>query len=390
MSELPNKRNAPTVTESLGGAPSLGTQVQPTVKPVRIWAIIGGAILAFQIYVWMRWITGPYFKRVPTGPSDPPMLMKAILITWTTVIVVGLPVGIYYFIVRPWRRERRITLDGMLLVACGLIFFQDPLLNYFNTWSTYNTWMWNRGSWVQNIPGWMSYGEPGRMMAEPLLMNAPGYSYGVLLCTILGCWVMRRAKSRWPNISNIGLISVLIVWTFFFDLIIEGLFLMPMGLFTYPGAIRSLSINAGHYYQWPLYEGLMWGGVQAGLCSLRYFTDDRGRTFVERGLERIQGGFAKQQLARFLAIFAACSAFFFVCYNIPAQWLAMHQDPWPHDILKRSYFLMGICGEGTDRPCPDPALPIPGKNSGYINQKGQLVFPEGVTLPQVVRLERGK
>ena len=34
----------------------------------------------------------------------------------------------------------------------------------------------------------------------------------------------------------------------------------------------------------------MWGAVQAGFCSLRFFTDDRGRTFVERGLEHVQGG----------------------------------------------------------------------------------------------------
>jgi hypothetical protein len=228
------------------------------------------------------------------------------------------------------------------------------------------------------------------MMAEPLLMNAPGYSYGVLLCTILGCWVMRKAKSRWPSINNVGLIGVLIVWTFFFDLVIEGCFLMPMGLFTYPGAIRSLSINAGTYYQWPLYEGLMWGGVQGGLCALRFFTDDRGRTFVERGLERVQGGFAKQQFTRFLAVFGACSVFFFVFYNIPAQWFALHQDPWPQDILKRSYFLMGICGDGTDRPCPDPALPIPSKKSGYINRDGQLVLPTGAQLPTIVPFDRGK
>ena len=82
--------------------------------------------------------------------------------------------------------------------------------------------------------------------------------------------------------------------------------------------------------------------------------------------------------------------FFFVCYNIPAQWFAMHQDPWPQDLLKRSYFLMGICGDGTDRPCPDPALPIPNKHSGYINQNGQLVLPPGVRLPTTVPLERGK
>jgi hypothetical protein len=389
-SGLSNKENAPSVTESLGGAASLGAQVQSPTKPVRLWAILGGAILALQLYVWIRWISGPYFTPIPKGPSDPPTLMKVILTVWTTVILAGMPVAIYYFIVRPWRRERRITLDGMLLVACGLIFFQDPLLNYTKAWCTYNTWLWNRGSWVQNIPGWQSYGEPGRMLSEPLLMNAPGYSFGVLLCTILGCWVMRKAKSRWPNISNVGLIGVLIAWTFFFDLIMEGYFLMPMGLFTYPGAIKALSINAGHYYQWPLYEGLLWGGAQAGLCALRYFTDDRGRTFVERGLDRIQGGFVKQQSIRFLAIFAACSMFFFVFYNIPAQWFALHGDSWPTDITKRSYFMGGICGDGTDRLCPDPALPVDNNRSGYINPDGHLVLPEGTKLPQVVPFEKGK
>jgi Spirocyclase AveC-like len=390
VTDISNKPSAAVLTESLDRAGALGGQPKSTVKPVKIWAFVGGTILAFQLYVWISWMAGPNFERVPTGPSDPPLYMKAILMTWTGVIVVGLPLSLYYFIIRPWRRERRITLDGMLLVSCGLIFFQDPLLNYISTWSTYNTWMFNRGSWVQNVPGWISFGQPGHMMAEPVLMNAPGYSFGVLLCTMLGCWVMRKAKSRWPNISNIGLIGVLIAWTFVFDFFIEGLFLMPMGLFTYPGAIRSLSINAGTYYQWPLYEGVMWGGVQAGLCALRYFTDDRGRTFVERGLDNVRGGFATQQLTRFLAIFAACSASFFVLYNIPAQWFALHQDPWPADLLKRSYFLMGVCGDGTDRPCPDPSLPVPGKHSGYIDTSGKLVLPEGVKLPDVVPLERGK
>ena len=157
---------------------------------------------------------------------------------------------------------------------------------------------------------------------------------------------------------------------------------MPMGLFTYPGAIQALSINAGTYYQWPIYEGLMWGGVQAGLCCLRYFTDDRGRTFVERGLDQVRGGFVRQQFTRFLAIFAAVSAFFFVFYNIPAQWFAMHADPWPEDILKRSYFTDGHLRRRNRRPCPDPALPMPLTNSGYINPDGELVLPEGAELPE--------
>ncbi len=116
----PSKKTAPPVTESLGGAASLGAQVQSPVKPVRIWAAIGGAILAFQLYVWIRWITGPNFERVPTGPSDPPMFMKAILMTWTGVIVVGLPASLYYFIISLGgvSGESRLTACSWWPAAC--------------------------------------------------------------------------------------------------------------------------------------------------------------------------------------------------------------------------------------------------------------------------------
>jgi hypothetical protein len=364
---------------------SLEAQARSSVKSVQGWAVVGGAILAVELYVWPKWIAGPYFVRVPPGPSDPPALMKVALVTWTAVTLIALPISAYFFIIRPWLRERRITTDGMLMMAFGLMSFQDPMLNYLNTWCTYNSWLFNRGSWTQDVPGWLSWGKPGQMMVEPILMIVPGYSYGVLLCTMLGCWVMRRAKSRWPSIGIPGLLAVVFVFTIFFDVVMEGLFLMPMGLFTYPGAIRSLCMFPGRYNQYPIYEGVLWGSVQAGLCALRFFTDDRGRTFVERGLERLRAGFAREQATRFLAIFAACSLFFFLFYNVPAQWFAMHADPWPEDIQKRSYLTMGICGEGTGRLCPHPALPVDrGVTSASISPEGAVVLPEGTELPKIV------
>jgi hypothetical protein len=303
---------------------------------------------------------------------------------------VGLPLAIYYFFIRPWRRERRITLDGMLLLSMALMVFQDPFLNYFNTWCTYNTWLFNRGAWTPHIPGWFSPDEPGRMVPEPLLTNSVGYAYGVLLITIVGCFVMRKIKSRWPNISNVRLILATYAIAFVFDFVMEGLVLLPTGLFTYPGAIRAVSFNAGTYYQWPVYEGLLWGGVQTALCCLRFFTDDRGRTIVERGLDRVRGGFIRQQFVRFLAIFAAVSACFFFIYNVPVQWFAMHSDPWPADHLKRSYFNGGVCGDGTDTPCPDPTLPLPSRWSSHINTDGELVLPQGKEVPKTVPFEGGR
>ena len=108
--------------------------------------------------------------------------------------------------------------------------------------------------------------------------------------------------------------------------------MLPIGFYTYPGAIRSVSFNAGTYYQWPIYEGLMWGGVQAALRRLRYFTDDPGRTVVERGLDSVRGGFAKQQFIRFLAIFAAVSACFFFSTTFPRNGSACILTPGPKTI----------------------------------------------------------
>lgn len=381
MSDLPNTTRAADVLA--------GTEPEKKIKPVQIWATAGGLLLALQIYVWTRWVTGPYFVRVPAGPSDPPTYMKVMLTANAIAMCIGLPVAVWWFLIRPWVRERRITLDGLLLVSCGLFFFQDPLLNYFNTWCTYNTWLFNRGSWSSHIPGWVSPESPGRQVAEPLLINATGYGM-VLMLTVAGCWLMRKIKSRWPAISNLRLILVTYAVAIVADFVMEGLIMLPFGLYTYPGAIRSVSVFAGTYHQWPIYEGLMWGGVMTALSCLRFFTDDRGRTVVERGLEQLGGGFAKQQFVRFLAIFAAVSACFFFFYNVPAQWIGMHSDPWPADHLKRSYFNGGICGDGTDTPCPDPSLPIPTKRSGYINTDGQLVLPDGVQLPTTVPFQPGR
>lgn len=375
-------------TESLSDAAIPREPAPRTSNRVKVLAGIGGAILAFQLYVWIRWITGPYFERVPQGPSEPPLYMKIPLIANAVILWVALPFALYYFFIKPWRQERRITLDGMLLISMGLMFFQDPFLNYFNTWCTYNTWLFNMGSWAPYLPGTTNPEKPGAMVAEPLLTNAPGYAYGVLLITIIGCVIMRKIKARWPNISNLRLILVTYAIAFVFDFVMEALVLLPTGLYTYPGAIQSLSFNAGTYYQWPVYEGLMWGAVQTALCCLRYFTDDRGRTIMERGLDSVRGGFVRQQFTRFLAIFAGVSACFFFFYNIPAIWLGMHADPWPEDHQKRSYFNGGICGEGTDKPCPHPDLPMHKNDSGYINTDGQLVLPEGATMPPVIPFER--
>ena len=186
MSDLSDKK--PAVTESIGATAELGAQMQ---RQGQAGPDLGGIRRRDPASAVVRVDQMDHRAVLRAGAGrtdpDPPLHMKIPLIANAVVLWVGLPFAVWYFFIRPWRRERRITLDGMLLLSMGLMFFQDPFLNYFNTWCTYNTWLFNRGAWTPHIPGWVSPDEPGRMVPEPLLTNTPGYAYGVLLITIIGC-----------------------------------------------------------------------------------------------------------------------------------------------------------------------------------------------------------
>ena len=89
MSELSNKKSG--VTESLGATAELGSQVPPKPISIKIWATVGALFLTYTVYVFVRWVSGPFFESVAGGPSDPPMYMKIPLIANAVVLWIGLP-----------------------------------------------------------------------------------------------------------------------------------------------------------------------------------------------------------------------------------------------------------------------------------------------------------
>src|SRR6266487_4428631 len=185
---------------SLSAGPALPTSVEQKQNlPVKIWAFFGALVVAFEVWVLLRWVTGPFFERVPTGPSDPPTWMKAILTGWQVASIPATLALTGWFVVRPWIRDRHIGVDGMLVIAFLTMWFQDPISSYGGHWFTYNTWMLNRGSWVNSIPGWNSFGRPGAMLSEPILFTPFAYCYVFVIVMFFGSWVMRKLRSRWPS-----------------------------------------------------------------------------------------------------------------------------------------------------------------------------------------------
>lgn len=366
-----------------------------SVPPVTWWAAAGALILAFEIFVLTRWISGPLFHTVPVGPTPVPTYMKvALTVFQVTSIPLALLCG-YLFVIRPWRRDGKLSVDGAFTIAFATLWFQDPLSAYSGHWMTYNSWAINFGSWLNSIPFALGKAAPGAMLVEPILIMPGVFVWLFVVAMVCSCAVMRAAHSRWPQLGpvRLGLICIAVSWIV--DFIFEGLIFMPLGVWEYPGG--HFNVFSDTYHRYPLTEMVTAGGFFGVVAMLRYFLNDRGETLADRGLQSLRASDRTKSLLRALALIGVLQTGMFVVYNIPNTWTATHSSEWPADLQKRSYFTDGICGAGTDQMCPGPAAPQfrnnnhdPSGGSAHLDPNGQLIIPGNTVLQPPVPFEVGK
>jgi hypothetical protein len=377
--------SATTINEARVGAAARPTDVSvgdTTTPAVKWWATLGGVVVVFVAYVLIKWVSGPYFKHVPAGPTHVPGWMHVELVAWQVISWPAALFLLYRFVVRPWIRERSVGVDGILLIGFAVMWFQDPLSSSGNHWFVYNTSMVNFGSWANSVPGFAGWGHPGAMTSEPILFTPAAYIYIMLIAAAAGCASMRWARRRWPRITTAGLVA----WCFgtmcVFDVVLEGLIWLPLGVFEYPGGHWSLFPST--YHKYPLNEMLTIGAVFTAISCLRFFVDDKGRMWIERGIDKVRGGAGKKVALRGLAAIGAIQLIMFLGYNVPNTAIGFNSTAWPNDLQKRSYFTNGICGAGTNRLCPGPDVPNMRNGAAYIGANGTVVIPTGKTLPKIV------
>ena len=318
-------------------------------KAYRWWAVIGGISLAIFAVQFALWFGSGNFKPTPNGATEVPTYMRVAVRAFEALNIGICSLLIYWYIVRPWRRERALTLEGLMCLALPTMFWQDPLSLIFRVGFTYNTSFVQFGSWANFLPGWSA--PRGNYFAEPILWEWMNYLAFFMPGIIFTVWLMRKAKAKWPNLGVAGLAGVAFATMLVLDTLIEPIFCI-VGLYSFPGAIRWASLFSGTYYQFPMNEPVFLALFWAPCACLLYFRDDHGHTFVERGIQRLPISNRRKLGLRYLALVGFYNLALLLCYNIPQSLMWTVGDPYPKDYVERSYFTNGLCGPGTPYECP--------------------------------------
>ena len=325
-----------------------------TRRPTALYvaAGIGVALALFEAYLIIRWMTGPNFQEVPAGPSVPPTWMRIAVRAGEVVSTLIALAMLYWLVITPWRRERRIPYDGLVFIAALAVSVYDPLNAYFHTWFAYNAYFFNRGTPMVELPGWQSFHEPGAQISWAPFFFPALYAVMFVGLAALGCTAIRYAKTRWPRLPGAALVGICFALMFVLDAALEGPIMMRLGYWEHTG--WSFPFLDGYHGHNAL-KNIVFVALSVTLAaSLRFFRNDRGETLVERGASRLGTTGAKVNALRLFAVIAAIQGVLLIGYHAPVaiSTLINPHNAWHPAMVDNTYLNDHICGYGTPRTCP--------------------------------------
>ncbi len=315
---------------------------------VWFWSAIGVFIVAISIYFYSAWITGPYFKTNTYGREA----ATAGYVTFIHCVDIGAcifaAVLIWIYMLKPLFKTKIIPFDGILLLAGLTLFWQEPFLNFQAHLINYSTWFVNFGSWDYLIPGWKSPNPQN--IPCPVLFAGLFYMYGLTFVAMLFSKYMGWLRRRMPQITELKLILLTALSISVFDFVLEQTILRT-GIFIYGRTVPSLSLFAGTQYQFPIYENLSWMACYLAIACVRYYRNEKGETFVDKGIDKVgwlKGRPGMTQFVRWLTLVGYLNLAMFLTYNLP--YLVFGTEVGPQ--VKMPAYLDG------NLYAPDPSHPV--------------------------------
>jgi Spirocyclase AveC-like len=322
-----------------------GMSDQPSDSPPIVWlARLGAVFVALEVYVYVRWILSDKFVAAPVGADKIPGATLAWVRAWEGVCIVGGSVFIGWFI-RKTLRDRAFPAMGVFVVAWLLAAWQDPGVNGIRPVFGYNSGFFNRGTWADFIPGWVVKGAEN---PQPIWYWLATYFLFMPLAVLGIDKLISTTRRLIPRINIAGVVAVLFVMFTVLDIVIEQLFIR-MGLWAYPRVNHDWSLFTGTMNQFPLYEGVVFGGIVSVLTIVVYcFRDKDGHMITDAGIDKLR---IKRTVSvvRILALTAVFNMIMLI-FNMGFNMVNQHADTMPAHVP--SYFHNQMCGLGPNRSCP--------------------------------------
>lgn len=320
-----------------------------TPAPLVFWSAFGLVTSILALTAWIGWIGSDGFTRPDPGPDHYRFLWYLRTVEVVSVLATLGMIG--WFVIRPWRRERRVPLDGKILLGMLIAYYVDPLLNIFNHAFAMNAHAVGFGSWSDFMPAYPSPGQD--RFAEGLLWAQPLYMYFGLLAAMAGCRLLDLFRSRMPRASMATIYAIVFAIFVVVDVVGELAFIVYPQLYVFPGVPSGFSLFAGEIYQFPLYHSLFAAVFIMMVTWLRDSVDETGRSAVDRGVDRLDVSGARKGAMSFLAVTGFCTASA-LGYFLPYATATMTADTYVElpSYLSPSAF----CGVEGEPICPSQYL----------------------------------
>lgn len=371
-----------TMTEKRFTGKTAAEPVDKLGMAIYWWVTIGAFFLALQIYIFGSAImAGDFMHRADPGPTPIPEWMRINFLIQDYAWACALAFTFYIWVVRPLKKTGRLSTGGLFWLGIFFVLWQDPLEDYLDLVFSYNTAPINIGGWACHIPGWVSPGGCG--IAEPIFW-LPSF-YLVCVCTMIvwGLRIASRLKANNPRISGARIFLGLALFVAFFDAVFE-MSEIALGYYHYGGL--SMAVLPDTRFRFPIWEPFLVAFLYLVWTLPAYFKNDKGETFAEHGLSRVQGSPAKKQWMRLFAFIGIINIGYIVGYNVPIILISMvHHTEWPESVQNKSYFTNGMCGEGTTYACGGDNIGSARRgNSMHVGPNGELVIPPGTKVPKLI------
>lgn len=323
---------------------------QPEFRPIVWWAGVGLFWVVIQAIGYIGWIGSSDFAPVPVGDDPVPDGMLTLIRAIETVSIIAWVLATVY-VIRTCVRDRGLSTEAVLYCTGLSILWLEPLYNWPRTAFLYNGYFFNMGNWTEHLPGWMNPTSANNPV--PLLFIGFAYIWVILVAAVIVNWALNRIKAYKPDLSILQTIGIAFLLCSLMNCTME-LFFLRNQLYAYPTTVHALSLWGGMTYQFPLYEAITWPAVMATWATVYHFRDDKGRTIVDRGVDRVKTVRLRPWL-RVLAMIGLVNSAYMV-HNVISFFMAVQADEMPAGYP--SWLLTGQCGRGTDYECPGPTVPL--------------------------------